>query len=375
MKKAILLVLIFSVVAGTAFSLAYPRLYKNASAEVFINESAREVNFQMENDTQVYQDHELALLSCNESFTCYSDHYKALVEKNDVATAFADLKSRYSQDSYVKTKCHAIAHAIGNKAMEQYSSISEAYTYGDNFCWSGYYHGVLEGIIKKIETADIKPYLNEFCKDIPSKKSYGFDYYNCVHGIGHGLMAFTNDELPEALQLCDTLKGSWEKTACHSGVFMENVIIDSKNHFTKYLKPSDPLYPCNAVDEKYKNICYLMQTSYMFKISGYDFSKVFDLCSRVEKGYENVCYQSLGRDASTYARQTSENTLLNIATTKQFCDLGKDYQQESNCIIGAVKDFISFYHSKNEADQLCHYIDATFKKICLKTAKTYYSSL
>jgi len=227
---------------------------------------------------------------------------------------------------------------------------------------------VMEAIIAKVGPDELAISMNTFCKDIPGKEKYNFDYYNCVHGLGHGVMAYTSDELFDALILCDNLEGNWEKSSCYSGVFMENVIVDDKNHFTKYLKPSDPLYPCNAVDAAYKTTCYLMQTSYMLKVTGENFAKVFELCSQAEQGFEAICYQSLGRDASGHS-------ISNIAETRASCDLGKNYQQKSNCIIGAVKDFISYYHSITRAHQLCGAIDADLQDICKTTAENYYQSL
>jgi hypothetical protein len=177
-------------------------------------------------------------------------------------------------------------------------------------------------------------------------------------------MAYTQDELFEALKLCDNLEGEWERSSCYSGVFMENVIIDNKNHFTKYLKPSEPLYPCNAVDVQYKTPCYLMQTSYMLKVTGGDFAKVFASCADAETDFRTTCYQSLGRDAS--GRSSS-----NVEITRRTCALGKDFEQQSNCLIGAVKDFISYFHSDTQARELCTVVGSTLKQVCEETRTSY----
>src|SRR5437867_2527136 len=89
--------------------------------------------------------------------------------------------------------------------------------------------------------------LNNFCTQIPGKDHYSFDYYNCVHGLGHGIMSITRNELFDSLKICDNLTGSWERQSCWGGAFMENVMADNRNHTTKYLKLDDLLYPCNAV--------------------------------------------------------------------------------------------------------------------------------
>jgi hypothetical protein len=245
--------------------------------------------------------------------------------------------------------------------------VAEAYIHGDSFCWSGYYHGVLEGVVARIGRQKVPDALNNICDGIVGKSSYSFDYYNCVHGLGHGVMAYTQDELFDSLKLCDRIFGTWEQSSCYSGVFMENVIVDNKNHFTKYLKPEDPLYPCDAVDAKYKGTCYLMQTSYMLKVTAGNFSKVFELCSQLEDAYRSTCYQSLGRDAS--GRSSSD-----VTTTKNTCELGKNSEQQSNCMIGAVKDFISYFHSDTQAKQLCSVLAADLQTLCLSTTESYYKT-
>lgn len=301
-------------------------------------------------------------------FSCYENYYENLVAKKGLKVAFTDLKDRYKESAYVRSQCHPLTHVLGHAAVKLYPKVSSAYIYGDPFCWSGYYHGVMEGIVEKIGKASIIDNLSTICDGIPGKSTYSFDYYNCVHGLGHGLMALSSNELFDSLKTCDNLVGSWEQQSCYGGVFMENVIVDNKNHFTKYLKPTEPLYPCSAVDTKYKSPCYLMQTSYMLKITNGDFKRVFEFCSTAEEGFRTQCYQSLGRDASG-------RSISNAEITKATCELGSNFEQKSNCIIGAVKDFISYYHSDVEAKKFCNLLSTQLTEICLNVTASYYLTL
>jgi hypothetical protein len=227
---------------------------------------------------------------------------------------------------------------------------------------------VLEAVVAKVGAANIVGKLNTLCSDVPGHERYSFDYYNCIHGLGHGLMAMTEDELFQSLEMCDGLNGGWEKTSCYGGVFMENIIVDNKNHFTKYLKTSEPLYPCTAVKEQYKTSCYLMQTSYMLKVANQDFAKVFLQCEQADTYYKTTCWQSLGRDASGHSSS-------NIETTKNTCALGQSLEARSNCVIGAVKDFISYFHSDVQAKQFCAALPQDVQETCSTTAASYYSAL
>jgi len=225
----------------------------------------------------------------------------------------------------------------------------------------------MEGILEKTSSQDLPRVINNICESIPGKDVYSFDYYNCVHGLGHGVMYITQNELFDGLLLCDSLEGEWERESCYGGVFMENVITDFENHFTSYLKPEEPLYPCTVVAEKNKHACYLMQTSYVLKTNGYNFRDAFVQCSKVEEEHKNTCYQSIGRDASG-------STVSDIGRTSAYCMLGEYPRQQNNCVIGAVKDFISYFHSNVQAKQLCKVFSTDTEEICLSTANFYYQS-
>jgi len=108
-----------------------------------------------------------------------------------------------------------------------------------------------------------------------------------------------------------------------------------------------------------------MQTSYMLKLKGGDFAKVFALCGTVGEKYADTCYQSLGRDASGW-------TTSDPIRTKDYCLLGLDKRAQSNCIVGAVKDLISYFHSDIQAKVFCNLLDEDLKNICLDTGKNYY---
>ena len=177
-------------------------------------------------------------------------------------------------------------HTIGKGASQRFKTVGEAFLYGDSYCWSGYYHGVLEGVIDKIGQKNLPQELNNICADISGKAAYNFDYYNCVHGLGHGIMAENEDDVFLSLKMCDNLEGNWEEESCYSGVYMQNIIdsttVADSGNIVKHLKSDDPMYPCNAVEDKYKYQCYLGQTSYALQVTGFDWKKIFGMCSALD---------------------------------------------------------------------------------------------
>jgi hypothetical protein len=300
-------------------------------------------------------------------FACYRAYYSGLVDNGGLAQAFTDLKARYKENNYVVSQCHQIVHVIGFEASKKFTDVGEAFKRGDNFCSSGYYHGTLEGVVSKIGYNNVISKLNGICASIAEENRYSLMHHNCTHGLGHGLMAINDSEVFDSLILCDALTDSWEQSSCHGGVFMENIIFDEKYHKSKFLKPEDPLYPCNAVEDRYKDPCYLIQTAYMLKVTNGNWQEVFELCSSVGS-YSPTCYQSLGRDASGWH-------YADIEKIKSICMLGVSSEQQSNCIVGAVKDVVWYRYSDVEGKALCASLDSSIQPICYSTVESYFTSL
>lgn len=302
-------------------------------------------------------------------FTCWDNRLRAITREDSPAAAFADIKVAYNQEPYVVSQCHQLTHRIGREAALRYKDIGEAYRYGDNFCWSGYYHGVMETMTATLGKDYVIENIATICDVLKKEQPYSFYHFNCVHGLGHGVMGLTKIELYDSLKICQKMVEWWEQESCYGGVFMENIMSeDNSDHGTKYLLSDQPMYPCTAVENTFKNQCYLMQTSYALKLANYDYDTVFSACSQVEQQFVATCYQSLGRDASG-------NTTSDPARTKEICLKGVDYDAQSNCVIGAVKDFISYFHTMEQATVLCDMLGSpALQDVCRTTAQSYYQT-
>lgn len=305
-----------------------------------------------------------------QSFSCWQNHFQTETKTRSPEIAFVDLKKVYATNPYVKANCHQLTHVIGRAAALRYSSLAETYKHGDQFCWSGYYHGAVETVAQQLGPAKIISDMNAVCADFMQTERYSFNHYNCVHGMGHGLMAVDDGELFKALSDCDIYTDSWEQQSCYSGVFMENVMneINPGSH-SSYLRADDPLYPCTAVADRYKQQCYLMQTSHALIVENYDYTKVFSVCSSVASPFDTTCFQSLGRDVSG-------NSSSDQARTVQLCMQGPTESAQENCFTGAVKDFISYYHNDSQGLSMCKAIpDTSLSASCTEVATDYYKTL
>lgn len=299
-------------------------------------------------------------------FRCYASYYAAKSFNEGNPAAFADIKKEYDSDGYVKAECHQLTHVIGRTSYKQFGGLDKAYGVGDAFCWSGFYHGAIEQAIIDLGPEKIQNDTPNICKSFADKRMYSFDHFNCVHGLGHGLMAVASYDLPDSLDMCTALNTGWEKESCFGGVFMENVMVATRgNGTTAYFKDSEPLYPCTFVKSTYKEQCYLMQTSQILQKNGYDFPATFAECAKADQGFVETCYRSLGRDASGSSVSDKDRT---IAT----CRLAPDNIGLHHCMLGAVRDFVSYFHSDKQALELCAGFGGDVEAPCRQDVAQYY---
>jgi hypothetical protein len=308
----------------------------------------------------------------NITYSCYKKELTDLTNANGPETAVALVKQQYDKNPYVKSQCHSLTHAVGRAALSKYKDIAITFAHGDHFCASGYYHGTFEQISEERGADYLIKNANKICVPFADKNRYHLDHYNCVHGVGHGLLGAAGSDLFKALKACDKLADTWERSSCHSGVFMQNVMIEqspdeSVNRKSAFLRREEPMYPCTAVADKYKVGCYIFQSSYALTVTGYDYRRVFSLCQEAGTWYQDVCYGSMGRDASG-------NSQLNQQKTIETCYLGPTDRAVDGCIKGAAKNTVYSYHSDKQAYALCGAVGEKFQFNCRKAVTDFYKT-
>lgn len=263
-------------------------------------------------------------------------------------------EEKQKSDSAVEADCHRIAHTIGAASLEHFKgSVAEALASGRSTCWSGYYHGVVEHAFIGTPKEEVPAKARSICVGDDIRRT-SYIAYQCVHGLGHGLMIHTGYDLPESLRVCDELTTEWDQTSCHAGVFMENVS-SSYGIKSRWLRDDDLIYPCNVVKEQHKLYCYLMVTSRILGANGYDWEKTTKTCMKSEARWVATCFQSLGRDASGNTRQNAPQIL-------GICDLSGKLARE--CIYGAARDIVSNDAGPKRAVPLCERAPATSRAYC-----------
>lgn len=235
--------------------------------------------------------------------------------------------------------CHQTAHVLGRIAFELFGAL--AFSLSGHECHSGGYHGATEAFFSDHGTSNLHSDITLIC----STGLNQFFRHQCVHGVGHGLMAWTNYELLDALGLCSGLTGREDQESCYSGVFMENVVgglSGSMGHITEFLS-DDPHFPCNILEQRYVPPCYFYQTSHMQTLFGADFQKIAEACAEAPQTAHRLCFQSMGRDVGGATRGNPE---LAIKSCSQVAVL----ENRLDCQDGAVQD--SFWDAGGADDAL-----------------------
>jgi hypothetical protein len=304
-----------------------------------------------------FEPDETQLDDCSGDFGCLEQAFGNLAFHNGPRSAIREFDESIRTDAGVESNCHRIAHTIGSAALARFQgNVGRAFTAGSAICSSGYYHGLLErafaGLSSKTELARAA---GRICDDADIRRTTYF-HYQCIHGLGHGLMITTAYDLPYSLSVCDRLATQWARVSCTGGVFMEN-ISSSYGIESRWLKDDDPVYPCNTVAAAHKQYCYLMVTSRILEVNRYDWRATAAECSGVERRWVDVCFQSYGRDASGFSRQ-------NVTRVLSLCRIAGEGERE--CLYGAARDMANDYArgGARRAVDLCSQARARLRGRC-----------
>ena len=283
-----------------------------------------------------------------------ADDYIGLIKDDALLARFVKrygpehtVKLLKESENYIDVDCHQRAHDLGRAAYEEFGAA--AFALSGHECQAGSFHGATEALFASRGTANLEEDVATICNidDNP------FFRHQCIHGVGHGLMAWTTYELHDALPLCDRMPTENDKGSCYSGVFMENVVgglTGLMGHITQYLKDDDPHYPCSIVDERYQVPCYFYQTSHMLRVFDRDFSKVAQACTETPTEAHWNCFQSYGRDVGNVTRKDP-------AAAIRYCGYASKGHNRIACIEGAVQDRFWEETGADEALTMCGLLD------------------
>ncbi len=303
-----------------------------------------------------HQSVELKELS-REEYAVVKEEFLGLINTHDPKFALTELRERIKTDHALLRSCHALVHEIGHAAYEKYGDFGEAMKYQDEICNSGYLHGIIETHFSK--SADVFTAMQGVCNPYPLGKYLSWE---CYHGVGHGVMYYTSNDLPKSLKLCDRYESSFARTNCANGVFMENFNTDQKIHPSKFLKESDSFYPCQEQTGRHKGICYLYSPTYYLSLHKNDYVAALDWCNNAELFYQDTCARGVGS-------QAIKENINNPKFVEEICISGKS-SQVSSCVSGMVDLYINHYGSLEPARKLCEQLEISNRQTCYNSIQS-----
>jgi hypothetical protein len=298
-------------------------------------------------------------------FACVLQAFGNLTYKDGPKRALAELQSRIAADAGIAQQCHRIAHLMGSAALARYrGKVAQAFVQGSPVCASGYYHGILERAFAARPDEPPAKVAKGLCVD-PAITARVFVRYQCLHGLGHGLMINSGYDMPGSLKVCDGLADDFEQSSCDGGVFMEN-FNTSYGTTSKYVRTNDPIYPCNDVAERYKYQCYGLVTANLLRLTGYDQAQTAKGCLRSEPAWVTTCFESFGRDVSGISNKDA-------GKLRASCRLAAAH--EGDCIVGAAREIVNSDAAPERGGAFCRSVAEADRSRCFEGVGSVLASL
>lgn len=274
-----------------------------------------------------------------------------VLQQEGVRPALLELITAAQADSRVMNSCHSLAHTLGRAALRYVGDFGEAFMYQDEFCNSGFIHGILEERFS--DSLNVEKDMRMACE---SSSPNMFEYWQCHHGVGHGLMFYSENDLPASLDLCDAYSVEMARSACRNGVFMENFNVDGKLHLSQYLNPHDPFVPCASLP--YQEECYLYAPIYILSLNRGALEMVVQFCDRAPSPFDVMCARGAGF-------QILKRNVQEAAFVQELCMRAFTQDQRSGCIEGMVNFYVHHYGGNTkEALHLCREVRSQYSALC-----------
>lgn len=348
-----MLTLILLLVLPIVFLILGLLLYQNALGTVY--------HLTIQNTTQqelLKSQQEMRLLEQENRLTDVEYHVVkadllSIVASQSPRPALDRLQVMMADDPKVLKECHGFVHEIGHAAIDRYGDVASALRYQDDLCGSGYIHGIIEEHLAG--TPDVFAAMKTLCSRYGLSQQAG----KCYHGVGHGLMFYTENDLPEAVSLCNSYREDEARARCAEGIFMENFGSLRALHPSKYLREDDTLYPCSEQPEAFKAACYYYAPLFYLSLHDEDYSGALKSCLNAEKNFQTTCTKGVG---SRIAKQHIDD----VPFVEAECRKGTK-EQFLPCIEGLVSYYLVNFDSVAEARVMCYSLSPAIQKYCLSS--------
>jgi hypothetical protein len=264
---------------------------------------------------------------------------------------------------------HLIGHLIGDELYKQQGLEGMKYCTHDfrNACS----HSVVIGALLE-QGPEVFDAVHAVCKQAPGGSGA---YTMCFHGFGHGVLAYTGYDVPEAVDLCSRVGTEAyryrEYSECAGGITMEMVsgIHDREVWAEKkkeYMEEGDPLKLCReSFPDEVRSMCYVYITPELFTAAGAQlgnpdprtFADAFAYCDAIPEGAvgeREACFGGLGKEFVVLIQDRDIRNLENtpdekLALIDTWCAATEDEVGRTACVTYALN---SLYWGGENAPEL-----------------------
>ncbi len=332
------------------------------------------------------------------SFQELSDYFSGIADVHGALYAYDILRRATLPPN---TDTHLLGHVVGD-ALYRERGVT-----GIEMCTQEFRNACSHSIVIGVLTDEGEEGLStiaDACRKAPGGRGA---YTMCFHGLGHGVFAYTGYDLPQTVSFCKRLGTALyrdrEYIECMGGMLMELVggmgghdPDNFKKAQARYLRATDPLYPCNAdiIPAEGKAICYTYLTPRLFGWGGGnldrpgepEFTTAFSICESISpaKPHERrPCFEGIGKEFPTLVqdrdiRRIDTLTRDELVQVAAWCELGDTTESAEACIASVVQSL--FWGGENNpraAAEFCLVASRGKEDVCyqeLFNANAYYNA-
>jgi hypothetical protein len=300
---------------------------------------------------------------------------ESILDSRGLAAALDSLGSRAQRDTALQREGHQIAHALGRRAVERHRGDVAVIGECRPVFASGCYHGVVEASLHAAGRIDV-PALERLCVSAagPERPAPAFE---CIHGLGHGILDARGYDVEATLRDCDALSTARRAASCHAGAFMEAINAGvgapamhgthqhTQGHGARpprlpVIDTTDPYSPCQAYGDPYATSCWLFQGFLILRATDFDPGRALRVCDGAPDGRAGRCYESVGHQL-TGLLQKGDQWIL------EQCARGQP-ALAPHCAGGATLALNAMDWTGSRAAGLCAGAPEDWKETCYRTA-------
>ena len=209
----------------------------------------------------------------------------------------------------------------------------------------------------------------DICESLPEGTSRKEKWY-CYHGAGHVFMINEAYDINRSLQLCLSLDEPWAE-ACWQGLFMENAIKGYENREENF-REEDPLYPCNAVQDKFKPQCYINHHSHLLDHYSTSLNDLIEVCLYAGDFAEH-CLGGVALylpDPYALDKYGKQFGITNLSYGEKIVFLCNRFPKEyvESCYDNAVAGILNEDAGNLErSSSVCKYVENSLKRACFES--------